>query len=1605
MELKNFSRKKIERRKTVFILSCIVTFLTVYSLVLPAITIDYDTAEEDSGIFLNENIETNNTDQNISDNRNIENDIDLIEDTEHVEPENINNIIYDSEPLYPAAVFSECFDDFLVYVEAPEGAFPENTKLVIREANDISLEDNISDVVERKNISSYKAVDIAFVYDGIEIEPLQAIKVSITSSFISEKSEDPLLVHIDNDGNAKEISTQTLDQKDIDLISNNDDIQDLINSNDAIEEISKENTLSFESDSFSVYVLVYTVDFHYEIDEKSFDYSMDGGNAIALSELLDVLNVLEDSEDDRDIHDFINDIESLSFSDESLVKILPVESDCTYQELINQYDLDVEYSSSLSDEDIESLKNKQFNEGDYVLISLRPFDSEELLAISLNNGEQLEIRVRDAQISKTILTSEGERFRISIIYDDEAMIPEGSVLNVNEITEGSDEYENYITLTEKYWDAANRSDLINVVHYFDIEIIDPEGFTIEPKTPVEVTIEHENGFLDEKDEDVSVIHFMEEEIELIEEVKVDDDGSKVDYVQNSFSVIGTVSTTKSNGWPTSNGQHILIFQDGDNYYALDHEGNLKKVRYFNGTVSFTGEGTTTVNYIRNYIWHVLSNTNNARGRISDEYYSGSGAVEDQMFICPSSDAVDGWKINAARQIQINKDSKKIYYTFMGESKTLSVKDGVLHTVPLDDPTGSPVLFAPLSSFRANENETDLFTQEEVELIVEMWKDQLTDYFTYDKTAEVHDYENRVYRLDMVASSANYQVSPSVVLEFVVDASRSMFFPTSLTEVGTFTGTDKTGVVNWMIANGEIGQTYFVIEDKDGTAKQYAIYYDTEWGDWAQCDASYYNPPDGQRRRDRLSNLNSNNLNDGKIYVTEITGRSSSVSDNFGERNTYVSRIEYLKQCVRVAAQVIYAVDDGAQIGLITFNNEIIDQGTFGKNQQSELLQKLDGISLKGGTNTLAAMQMALDKYDRNNTAYWNEHYKNRKHVVVLVTDGAPNAKVNGVQQNYTWDRDIKPVAEALKYKVDDFGNKTELYTMGLSLENVGRNKEGMFSVATGSSYCYDAEDAMQIIDAVANMVDGILCQASIIADVKDVIDPLFYPIDLLSGRPLNVNDWIDLSGNKTEVESKKAGQLKKDAYGNWYVEWKDQNIDWPTLDESGSIKEPGWHGTVYVKAKEDFLGGNGLNTNLNGSQIKAKHYRIVGETETKPVPSGQRVFDFSTPYVNVDELDITNNSTSWTVYLGTQVDPLKEVKALWEKISIKEVVSKSDSNHVIAEGGSYTYEFKEDDSDGRPEINGREEFLLKDIVNLNEDQWQLLLNGTTVTIPYAKYGHASVGTIQILLTQNVREGEEDLSLSPHKAAVTGNSVEKYTLTVKYNMSNPSIGDWHTGSYGTGSSGNKANNLNKNNIHTINVYAKGLQITKVDLNDAVLKGAKFALFRTARADETSDITINNKSFHRVTELDTSTSGVASIDAIERLLPNEEYYLVETQAPAGYLMIEPIKVSLTIEDVYTPKPGSDTQETKPESGIYDWVQNSVLKLVVDSGVKRTDADNTDLTHTAIQANAVGDKAYYRIINNPGVELPHTGGIGTGVFKYCGLMLMAGSILYILSKRRSR
>ena len=1221
----------------------------------------------------------------------------------------------------------------------------------------------------------------------------------------------------------------------------------------------------------------------------------------------------------------------------------------------------------------------------------------------------------DAQTGGNVLTADGNDFRITVTYDDNAKIPEGSVLVAKEIPEGTKAYEKYLEETAAQWKTDKRKGFINNARFFDLEI-QKDGEKIEPEAPVEVEIDHEEGFALSNDESLSVIHFADNGTEIIDELQRSEDGTEVVYEQDGFSVIGTVSTVKDSGWPTNNGQHVLVLKDGDTYYALKHDGTLTKVRYFNETVSFTGPGTTTTDYINDYLWYVSSNQGaNATGRVSDAPYSQGDDTTGISFICPTD---TGWTTNTARQIRMDASSHKLYYSYFGVARTLSAENGELSVVPMNSEDASPLYFANASTFNANSNETDLFTQEEVDSIVSMWQKQMTKGFSTDKTAEVHDYENRVYRVDITASSADREISPSIALEFVVDASRSMFFPTSITEAGNLNGNNIDAVMNWLGQYGNKDQTYFVISDPNGSATQYAFFYNPQetkhwynqggwkyyegepYGTWEWTDASNYNPPDGNKVIGNVPDRFPYSNLDGKIYTTEI--KDFTTDSEYGRRGTYVSRIEYLKQCVRVASQVIYSVDENAQIGLIGFNKIITDYGTYGKNQLSTLLDKVNNISLDGQTNQEGGLAMAISKFQDPANA---DKYNNHKHVVVLVTDGAPNYTYPAPDgHKVTWDT-IGAVATQLKNMTDSFGNNTELYTMGLSLSNVGENQSGLFNVSSGSGYQYSAENAMEIVNAITKMIEGVFVQANLVGDVTDVIDPAFYPVDKTSGRPLSDGDWIDIDGKYVNANSpNRAGKISKEG-DQWKVTWTDQSIDWPTM-ENGAVTEPGWHGTVFVKAKEDFLGGRGISTNSSGSQITAKKWKEQRSNVLHDLSSGEHVTPLEVPYVNVDELDFTNNNTEWTVYLGTEVDPLKEVKALWDKVNVKEVVTKSDSDdHRMSTDGEMTYTYSQNASDNRSEANGRNEFPITDLegLDLTEEDWNDLIAGKIKYIDYNAYGHNQVGTISIKLEQTVKDGEADLTDSPHATTVTGTEVEKYVLSVWYTPKSVSISDWHTGTYGTGSRGINTGNIRKDNSHIINVFVKGLQITKVDLNDQILPGAKFALYRTARDGETDLLEINGGQYYKLAELDTSATGFAVKDQIGRLEDGEQYYLVETQAPAGYNAIPPIPVDLSISEVFTPKPGTATQTMKPETGIYDWVQNASLILSAESGVKRTNADNTqDLTNSGT-ANSNSEIVYYRITNNPGVELPSSGGPGTTWIYLLGMILFIGCGTLLIARRR--
>ena len=97
-----------------------------------------------------------------------------------------------------------------VHVEAPEGAFPAGTTMKVRPIMADEVTDSIEKTVSEQahgKVTQVQAVDISF-YDanGTEIEPAENIDVRLTSDFIAS-SEDPKVVHVDDDGNADIVST------------------------------------------------------------------------------------------------------------------------------------------------------------------------------------------------------------------------------------------------------------------------------------------------------------------------------------------------------------------------------------------------------------------------------------------------------------------------------------------------------------------------------------------------------------------------------------------------------------------------------------------------------------------------------------------------------------------------------------------------------------------------------------------------------------------------------------------------------------------------------------------------------------------------------------------------------------------------------------------------------------------------------------------------------------------------------------------------------------------------------------------------------------------------------------------------------------------------------------------------------------------------------------------------------------------------------------------------------------------------------------------------------------------------------------------------------
>jgi len=657
--LKDRKHKK-QRRVLSTVLAAVVVFMTTYSLILPAITLEESTAETTDGIFL-ESADVSEADP-------ADDDVDpsgellltddareesapasdgwedgLIEDadweengeladipdepaltdtgdeTEEAAETETGNVYAETEEAtedtteseesvgegeteseleeqYPEVEFSDSTQYTQVKVYAPEGAFPEGTQMLLSDVEDDETIAAICDAALAENslVQKVHAVDISFRNSrNEEIEPLLPIRVEMTAEKCAEvgsSSVSSSVVHVDDSGNAtivenaQKVEAEAEDEKDADKL---EDVE----------------TIAFEAKEFSVYALVYTVDFHWEVDGQMYEFSLPGGGFISFSDLIEVLGVAKTGENDdvylpgevpgindqdatgengsaaltldgvvvsEKTREFVADVKSVVFSSPELVDVSKVESETTVGGIKESRGLDVQYSAELTEEQIAEINAQTVVAGDWALISVQPFESTESLTVTMKTGEVFEIRVTDAQLKKTVKTASGETWEITITYDDSAEIPKDAELRVEEILPEDERYEQYYQQSLEKISVGEVPDTIedesgsemidetaetaseeaatttSYAHIFDIQIWAGDQ-QIEPASGSTVSVSIK--LLDapeNEDTNLQVVHFGKDGLEVMELAENNDEtkagGTELNFVTDEFSVYAIIGT-------------------------------------------------------------------------------------------------------------------------------------------------------------------------------------------------------------------------------------------------------------------------------------------------------------------------------------------------------------------------------------------------------------------------------------------------------------------------------------------------------------------------------------------------------------------------------------------------------------------------------------------------------------------------------------------------------------------------------------------------------------------------------------------------------------------------------------------------------------------------------------------------------------------------------------------------------------------------------------------------------------------------------------------------------------------------------------------------------
>jgi len=636
----------------------------------------------------------------------------------------------------PAQSFTGETDGVIVSVEAPEGAFPEGTTMVVSqvEMDDDTLS-NVTDAVEssgEKKVVTAQAVDISFFdAEGTLIEPKLPIRVSMKSALVSE-SENVALVHLTETAAAEPAENAEAETTEAPAAPTAEVVTDV----QVVENSDEHNEIQFESDAFSVYVLVgtetittnfitadgetYTITVTYgpeagipagatlavaEIPQGSEEYAAylaQAQNAVkagaaageaeaaaepaeATEDAVETPAEAEAAEEAPEGSDSSAEAENTSSTGGTTDRITVTTARFFDITILDAEGNPVEPAAPVNVkiaymEPAETAENYQvvhFGAETEVLnpavsgadgtASAFDFQTDSFSVFGV-------VGTKTLTVEYTLTTPDGDdvTYVVTVTYDDSAKIPEGTVLVVNEVPSGTNNYnevreavikEDYLASTESEeieeieGVPANLSNdnveiIADAIHFqaFEISLIDKNGNEIEPESPVQVSITLKYASSEEESQkinDTLMVHHINEKetISSVEkiadaangdlgEIEVSEDQVNVEFSAESFSTY-TISWNSSRGTITINfnyvdengnpldgmtGRASITHTTGDRNYAIpeyapDIEGYTFTGAYYNSTAF------TQLRLTANTTWYY-----------NNGWVSGGSAVNRVFFI-------------------------------------------------------------------------------------------------------------------------------------------------------------------------------------------------------------------------------------------------------------------------------------------------------------------------------------------------------------------------------------------------------------------------------------------------------------------------------------------------------------------------------------------------------------------------------------------------------------------------------------------------------------------------------------------------------------------------------------------------------------------------------------------------------------------------------------------------------------------------------------------------------------------------------------------------------------------------------------------------------------